>query len=155
MKPAAIRAKILGPYFQFFKSDPFSSQLQPISQVNSRTSRGRLARAGSDAVVIASPGKIALAKKLDREASVEQILSLLGDDYDAVLLEGFKRAGIPKIEVHRKEAGELMCPPGELIAIISDEPLNVGIRQFSADQVGLLADFLEEHFAIPATPHCA
>ena len=117
--------------------------------------RWRFAKAGSDAVVITSPRQISLTKKLDREASVEQVLSFLGDDYDVFLLEGFKRARIPRIEVHRKEVGELVCPPGELIAIVTDEPLDAGVRQFSADQVGLLADFLEEHFAVSATPHCA
>jgi len=106
----------------------------------------RLAMAGSDAVVLSSRGKISLTKKMDEEASVEQILSLLGDGYDVVLLEGFKGAKIPKIEVHRKEVGELVCPPAELMAVVTDEPLDLDIRQFSADQIGLLADFLEEQF---------
>jgi molybdopterin-guanine dinucleotide biosynthesis protein MobB len=109
----------------------------------------RLARAGSDAVVVSSPKKISLNKKLDQEASVEQILSLLGNEYDVILLEGFKGARIPRIEVHRRELGELVCPPGEVIATITDEPLDVDVPQFSADQIGLLADFLEGQLASP------
>lgn len=110
----------------------------------------RLARAGSDAVAIASPGKISVTKKLSREASVEEILALLGNDYDVVLLEGFKGTRIPRIEVHRKEVGELVCEPAGLIAVVTDEALDVDFRQFSVDQVGPLADFLEGHFAVSA-----
>jgi len=103
----------------------------------------RLAKSGSDAVVVISPGKLSLTKKLNHEASVEQILELLGDDYDLVLMEGFKGARIPKIEVHRRDLGELVCPPAEVIAVVTDEPLDVGVRQFSAEEIGPLADFLE------------
>lgn len=109
----------------------------------------RLARAGGDAVMVSSPNRVYLAKKLDGEASVEELLALLGNEFDVVLMEGFKGATIRKIEVHRKELGGLVCPPGETIAVVTDEPLDVNVPQFTADQIGLLADFVEGQPAVP------
>ncbi len=71
----------------------------------------RLAGAGSDAVVVSGPQRVALVKKVERDPTLEEVLTLLGDSYDVVLIEGFKRSKIPKIEVHRKVQGGLVCCP--------------------------------------------
>ncbi|MBE0416064.1 MAG: molybdopterin-guanine dinucleotide biosynthesis protein B, partial [Dehalococcoidia bacterium] len=83
----------------------------------------RHAQAGSDAVVISSPQKLALIKHQDHDASIQEILHLLGEGFDIVITEGFRRGHAPKIEVHRKELAEgLLCSPAELFAIVTDEP---------------------------------
>ena len=61
----------------------------------------RFAEAGSDAVVLGSPKKVALIKRVDREATLEDLLRLIGDDYELILVEGFKDSNTTKIEVHR------------------------------------------------------
>ncbi|MFQ5925034.1 MAG: molybdopterin-guanine dinucleotide biosynthesis protein B [Dehalococcoidia bacterium] len=105
----------------------------------------RHAQSGSDAVVISSPRKIALIKPGDHDASIEEVLRLIGEDFDIVLSEGFKRGSAPKIEVHRKELKEgLLCPPEELLAIVSDEPLDADVPQFPWDDVSAIASFIEE-----------
>jgi len=109
----------------------------------------RLARAGSDAVLVSSPNKLYLSRKLNAEAPFEELLALLADEYDVVLMEGFKGASIGKIEVHRKELGGLVCPRGETIAVVTDEPLDVDVPQFTADQIELLADFVESQPELP------
>jgi len=71
----------------------------------------RHTRAGVDAVVISSPAKVALIKKVPGELSLEQAAELISD-VDIILTEGYKRSGKPKIEINRSEkSNELLCPP--------------------------------------------
>ena len=106
----------------------------------------RLGEAGSGAVVLSSPQRIALIKPVDREASLEELLYLVGGDFDLVLTEGFKSSSTPKIEVHRKELGGLLCSPEELFAVVTDEPLDIAVPQFSPGEVEALADLVEKRF---------
>lgn len=106
----------------------------------------RLAQAGSDSVVIASPQKLALIKHLDRELTLSEIAVLL-DDVDIILTEGYKRGDAPKIEVSRRERGEeLLCTAEELVAIVSDQPFGLGVPEFGLDDSVGVADLLEARF---------
>jgi molybdopterin-guanine dinucleotide biosynthesis protein B len=106
----------------------------------------RHAQAGSDVVAIASPQKLALIKKLESELTLDEVASYI-TDVDIILTEGYKRADKPKIEVHRKVVGgELLCSPQELLALVTDEPLNMPVPQFSFEEIGALADLIEEKF---------
>lgn len=103
----------------------------------------RHAQAGSDVVVIASPNRLALIKRLDNELTLDEVASYI-TDVDIILTEGYKRADKPKIEVHRKAVGgDLLCSPQELLAVVTDEPLNVPVPQFSFEETEALADLLE------------
>ncbi len=105
----------------------------------------RFTAAGSDAVVISGPREVALIRRRDCETSFEEMLHLLGCDYDLVLIEGYHHAPVPRIEVHRREvAAELRCRAEELLAVVTDEPLTVDCPQFSAADVAPLADLLVE-----------
>lgn len=107
----------------------------------------RHAQAGADAVVISSPDKLALIKKTDHDSSLDEIARLVGDDYDIIITEGFKSRAAPKIEVHRKEvARELLSSSDELIAVATDEPLDIAVYQTPLDDASKLADLLEETF---------
>ncbi len=102
-------------------------------------------RAGSDTVVISSPQKLALVKPQDHDAPLTEILDLIGDAFDIVLAEGFKKAGAPKIEVHGKESETgFVCTPEELIAVVTDAPLDADIPQFSPEDISSIADFIEQ-----------
>jgi hypothetical protein len=66
-------------------------------------------------------------------------------DYDIMLTEGFKGSNYPKIEVHRSEQGkELLTDPEHLLAVVTDEPLDIDIPQFSRDNVAGIADIIEK-----------
>ncbi len=106
----------------------------------------RLARAGSDAVVVSGPHRVALVKKVETDPTLEEVLGMVGDSYDVILVEGFKRSRVPKIEVHRQIQGDLVCSPEELLAVVTDEPLDIPVPQFSADQGEALADLIEDRF---------
>lgn len=106
-------------------------------------------QAGSEATAVSSPDKIVLVKPTAQEATIDEVAGLLGEDYDIILAEGFKRGGVPKIEVHRKDGGALIEGLKKLIALVTDEPLETRARQFSPEEAGALADLLEKGFIKP------
>jgi len=109
----------------------------------------KFAQAGSDAVCISSPDKLAFIKKLDHDLNIGEIMPIVGSEFDLVLAEGFKKSKIPKIEVHRKELGnDLLCSPEELSAIVTDGSLDTDIVQFSWGDTVAVADFIEKNFVL-------
>ena len=81
--------------------------------------------AGAREVLVASPGRWALLHENDGpEPSLEALLSRLAP-VDLVLVEGFRRDGIPKLEVHRPSLGEPPRWPDDpsILAVASDVPL--------------------------------
>ena len=105
-------------------------------------------QAGSEATVISSPDKIVMIKPVAQDSALDEVVHLLGEDYDIILAEGFKRGSAPKIEVHRKGA-PLLKDIKKLIGIVTDEPLETKARQFSFDDVNSLVDLLEKGFIKP------
>lgn len=106
----------------------------------------RHARAGSDHVVISAPDKVAAIRRVEVEPDVETIASTMRD-VDVILTDGYKQAPIPRIEVVRAaRSREPLCAPEELIAIVTDLPLDLGVPRFGLDDATALADFIERRF---------
>ena len=105
-------------------------------------------QAGSAAAVLSSTDNITLIKPM-ADAGIDDIVQLLGEDYDLILAEGFKHYNAPKIEVHRKNTGPLLTGLTALVAIVSDESLDSRVRQFAPDDVSGLADLIEKDFIKP------
>jgi len=106
-------------------------------------------RAESEATAISSPGKIVLIKPAHHDTSLDEVASLLGEDYDIILAEGFKQGNTPKIEVHCKNNGPLLRDIKKLIGIVTDEPLETKTRQFSPDSIKDIANLIENGFIKP------
>lgn len=107
----------------------------------------KLAEAGSAAVMISSPERLALIEPVEHEQSLEELVYRLLGKFDLIFTESFKKAGAVKIEVHRREQGsDLVTSPVELFAVVTDEPLKISAPQFSAQDVAQLADIIEESF---------
>ncbi|MBI2831204.1 MAG: molybdopterin-guanine dinucleotide biosynthesis protein B [Chloroflexi bacterium] len=105
----------------------------------------RLTRAGSDAVAISSPTRVAVIRQVEHDMTPEELVRVVGWDYDLVLTEGFKKSDTPKIEVHRKQQGkELLSSPEALLAVVTDERLDVAVPQFSKDDIKGLANLIEQ-----------
>ena len=66
---------------------------------------------------------------------------------EMVLVEGFKRAKLPKIEVFRPETGKGEACKGDphLIAVVSDAQIDWGVRQFSTSEIEALAVFILDY----------
>ncbi len=104
----------------------------------------RHAQAGSDVVVISGPQKMALIRRVEGEMSLEKIVPLMGD-VDLVITEGYKRGDKPKIEVTRQAWGtELLCQAEELIAIMTDYPVDMPVPQFALEDAAGVVDLLEK-----------
>lgn len=115
----------------------------------------KFSQAGSDAVCISSPDKLAFIKKVARELNIEEIPPIIGSEFDLILVEGFKRSIIPKIEVHRKELGDdLLCSPEELLAVVTDGSFDALVADtcrlpvFRWGDTAAIADFIERNFLL-------
>ncbi len=114
----------------------------------------RLAAAGADVTAIVSPEKLALVRRHDREPPVEEVLRDCFEGADLVLVEGYKRSRLPKVEVHRKALGRPLLCRGErrdpnLLAVVSDEPMVLDVPVFRFDEVEPLTDFLAKTLVRP------
>jgi len=107
----------------------------------------RHAQAGSDVVVIASPDRLAIIRRLEREWSLDEIAALI-EDVDIIITEGYKRGGKPKIEVSRRERGRgLVSQIDELVAVATDEPYpELAVPQLALDDAAGLVDLIEKLF---------
>ena len=113
----------------------------------------KFSQAGSDAVCISAPDRLAFIKNVARELNIEEIPPIIGSEFDLILVEGFKRSIVPKIEVHRKELGDdLLCSPEELLAVVTDGSLNTLVADtcrlpvFGWGDTAAIADFIERNF---------
>jgi molybdopterin molybdotransferase len=115
----------------------------------------KFAQAGSDAVCISSPRKLAFIKKSDHDLRIDEVLPIIGPEFDLVLVEGFKKSKLPKIEVHRKELGDdLLCSPEEVSAIVTDGSVDALVADsyklpiFRWGDTVAVADFIEKDFVL-------
>lgn len=103
---------------------------------------------GADGVLISSPNKMALIKRVDEAASLDELVAQFYPDMDLVITEGFKRLGKPKIEVYRSvmKSDPLCTAEDNRVALASDVPLDVDCPRFDIDDAEAIADFIEERF---------
>ena len=108
----------------------------------------RYAEAGCESIAILGPRRSAVLKQHDPDYSFAEVLRIAGGDADIVLVEGLSSGPYPKIEVHRSELGKgLRCDRDDLLAVVTEEPLPIGCRQFSQQELGALAGFIEDETA--------
>jgi len=104
----------------------------------------RFTRAGSELSAINSLDHLAIYRRTENYFDPQEISSFVLWDYDLILTEGFKSSNYPKIEVHRGEQGkELLTDPQQLLAVVTDEPLDMDVPQFSHDDIAGIAGFIE------------
>ncbi len=104
--------------------------------------------AGCNEVLVGSSRRWALMHELRGapEPSLEDLVSHLSA-CDLVLVEGFKREPIPKLEVHRsanREAGALFPYDPHIVALATDAELDTRLPVFSLEDLEGIADFLIE-----------
>lgn len=69
---------------------------------------------------------------------------------DLVLVEGFKRQPIPKLEIHRKAAGTPLIYPGDstVVAVATDENLDTRLPQFGLQDYDDMAAFIMDYLGL-------
>ena len=113
----------------------------------------RLTAAGADTMLITSPEKLALIKRHEVSPPLEELVATYFSDMDIVLTEGFKMSPLPKIEVHRQERSPTLLCRGEhedpmLVAVASDEALNLDVPVLDLNDIKAVTDFVERTFLL-------
>lgn len=108
------------------------------------TDTWRLQQAGSQATAISGPGRLALMYLGVEEVTLESIAGLLAGQCDILLAEGYKEGPYPKIEVCRGDGPS--SGAGGLLAVVSDDALEVPVPRFSTTNVAGLADLVQRNF---------
>jgi molybdopterin-guanine dinucleotide biosynthesis adapter protein len=105
-------------------------------------------KAGAQTVAIASPLMLAAIREIPAEMSLEQIAGRYFWDEDVLLAEGYKQSHFPKIEVFRSviEAKPICAPQDNLLAIVTEDQVQLEIPRFRFDDVSGVADLIEERF---------
>lgn len=105
----------------------------------------RFTRAGSELSVINSLDHLAIYRRTENYFDPQEISNFILWDFDIILTEGFKSSNYPKIEVQRSEQGEeLLTDPQQLLAVVTDKPLDADVPQFSRDDIAGIADLIEK-----------
>lgn len=104
-------------------------------------------KAGASVAVISSPYQIGMVRDVDHDHRTEELVALL-PDMDIILTEGYKKENLPKLEVFRSQVHKAPLFKGDktLLALISDDPIDVGVVRFSTDDGKSVVDFLIKHF---------
>lgn len=102
----------------------------------------RFREAGSGEVLISSPARWALMHEHHdaAEPGLDELLSHLSP-CDLVLVEGFKREPIPKLEVHRVANGKPLLAPDDrhVVAVASDQPVATATPRLELDDIAGIA----------------
>ncbi len=103
--------------------------------------------AGSDATLVIAPGSIALVK--DEELDVIEEIQVYLSDMDIVLVEGFKKQNLSKIEIFRLNAGykEPLCMnDNNLDAFVTDSDYNPDVLKFGLEEIDAITQFIEKQY---------
>jgi len=111
--------------------------------------------AGAFEVVVASSQRLALMREFEHEAplSVHQLIAELNDGVEWVLVEGFRHADLPKVEIRRagQDRPPLYPDDPRVAALVTADPLPHAcpLPVFAPDDVAAIGAWLlaqGEHF---------
>ncbi len=118
------------------------------------TDSARHREAGAQQVAVVSAKRWALVSELGEtpEPPLDAVISWIGP-CDLIIVEGYKTAPIPKIELRRQQAlsqRPLADTDPHFVAIAADHRIaNSTLPQFSLDDVTALADFIASTLGLP------
>lgn len=108
-------------------------------------------QAGASTVALSSPTGLGIIRDVPEDLTIEELVGRYYGDIDLVITEGYKRLGLPKIEVFRQALHAEPLPDRDetWVAMASDTEGPGDLPCFTLDDVSGLADFLEERFIKP------
>jgi len=124
---------------------------------DAETDSARHRRAGAQQVAIVSSTRWALISELGSapEPDLPTVLARLAP-CDLIIVEGYKRAPIPKIEARRQAAlshRPLAETDKSVIAIAADHPVeDSGLPTFRLDDIAAIAEFIALRLRLPPAP---
>ena len=110
-------------------------------------------KAGCTEVLVSSSRRWALMHELRgaAEPALPELIKHMAP-CDLLLVEGFKREPIPKLEVYRAEVGEPLIHPHDhnIVAIATDARLETKLPQFDLNTPADIAGFVLRHVGLAA-----
>jgi molybdopterin-guanine dinucleotide biosynthesis protein B len=107
--------------------------------------------AGAFEVLITSEKRWALMHELHgaAEPGLEEQLGRLSP-CDLVLVEGYKRAAIPKLEIHRATHGQPLLYPqdADIVAVAADGPVDTPLPVLDLNQPAGIAEFIMRYMKL-------
>lgn len=102
-------------------------------------------QAGATEVMVSSDTRWVLMHELRgaAEPTLEQQLARLSP-CDLVLVEGYKRAALPKLEIHRRSLGKPLLHPDDphVVAVASDGIIDTALPRFDLNDLDAIATFV-------------
>jgi molybdopterin-guanine dinucleotide biosynthesis protein B len=115
----------------------------------------QIREAGAVQTLIASSKRWALMTEFAQEPDLNDLIAKVDNRYaDLILVEGFKQANIPKIEVHRPSLNMALLAADDLniVAIASDAKLNahfqLNIPVLDLNNIVAVAAFIIDHLSL-------
>ena len=109
--------------------------------------------AGCSEVLVSSSRRWALMHELRgaAEPGFEDLVAQISP-CDLLLVEGFKREKVPKLEVYRAAVGEPLIHPHDpdVVALASDARLDTRLPQFDLNDAPAIAGFILRHVGLTA-----
>jgi molybdopterin-guanine dinucleotide biosynthesis adapter protein len=113
----------------------------------------RLREAGASPVMLVSTHRRAIITEIEpiKEPKLDdQLLAFDQSELELILVEGFKSAQFPKIELHRPSLNKPVLYPNDpsIIAVASDAPLDIPLAlvQLDLNQPRFIAEFILYQF---------
>src|SRR5687768_2540571 len=105
-------------------------------------------KAGCTEVLVTSSRRWALMHELrdGPEPALAELVKRMSP-CDLLLVEGFKREAIPKLEVYRARVGEPLIHPHDhnIVAIASDQRVETVLPQLDLNDVAAISEFILKH----------
>jgi len=111
-------------------------------------------RAGAKLAMIVAPGRLAFVEDLEGDLGLEEIIDRYIRNVDLVIIEGYKKEPVPKMEVYRCRADlpPLAVDDESIFAVITDRPFDPAgcpapsriLPGFLRDEVDQIASFIIE-----------
>lgn len=109
----------------------------------------RTFQAGAEQVIVAGPTSYTIHHSCRTPPRLKDLTKQV-KAADIIIVEGFKSEPGPKIEVYRNNYSTRRLPRGsEVVALVTDAPLEDNLPRFNFDQIGGLADFIVSNFIDP------
>jgi len=105
--------------------------------------------AGACQVIAVSAKRLAVMSETEAAQELDELVGRFVDDADIVLVEGFKHAPVPKIEVWREGQPDetIVCRDDpHWLALATDYPLDVEVPVLDLNWPEQIADFIEQRF---------
>lgn len=103
-----------------------------------------LLEAGADFVMASSPQLSIQYQRYKEEPDFAHIIKNIPEDMDLIIVEGFKKEVLPKIEVLRHDIDTTPMLLPQTLALISDFPIQTGLPVFDNHDIEAITRFILE-----------